>query len=127
MIRNKTVAELEELGLQVFVNYRTNGYGEQYNVVAPPKADKSPEAKEPDTAKTDKAEKPPVAKTKTKPPKFPTKDELLVAIRGEMVRISKKTSKLEALAEVKKLGYDKLSKIPGSELADVLAALKEVE
>ena len=120
MIRNKTVAELEELGFQVSVHYHSPTATAEIEPVKIEPAKTEP-VKNP--AKTEPVKNP----AKTKPPKFPTKDELLVAIRREMVRISKKTSKLEALAEVKKLGYDKLSEIPGSGFADVLAALKEVE
>ena len=117
MIRNKTVAELEALGFQVFVNYRTNGYGD-IDVTSTSTPASKPKAEE---AKST----PPAAKSKSSA-KPKTKDELHVVIRSEMVRVSKVTSKKDAMAIMTGLGHKKLGDVPEEELLVLLKALQEV-
>ena len=118
MIRNKTVAELEALGFQVFVNYRTNGYGDIDVTSTPAPKPKAEEAKS-----TPPAEETAKSKSSAKPK---TKDELHVVIRSEMVRVSKVTSKKDAMAIMTGLGHKKLGDVPEEELPALLKALQEV-
>ena len=124
--RSKTVAELEKMGFYVDCHYSTSRPdGIASSVVLGPTegvpADESAKLLEEDEKPAAPALKP---KTKAKSEKEPTVEELQIAIRVQMVRISKITSKKDALAILVNMGYKKLTDVPEDELSNVLAKLE---